>query len=142
MKEGLGDILYFLAMIAFFVISAIAKSKKEKKKVVPPSVPAGYPDESSEQSEFPWLDEAFEENEEPLMTEEPVPEPKPVPDFRRASADRMAASNIQMKAPREHKIFIYSEVEGSESDGSYWDEEEFDLKKAMIFSEILKRPDL
>jgi hypothetical protein len=38
--------------------------------------------------------------------------------------------------------FEYSEVDGTHDTDSYWDYEEFDLKKAVVFSEILKRPEL
>ncbi len=139
MKEGLGDILYFLAMIAFFVISAIVKSKKAKKNAVPPSEPSGQSEEGHRSSGFPWLDDVFRDEEEELSAEEEV---KPAPVFEGLASRRDATLNIQKKEPVKREMFKYSEVEGSEFGGSYWDEEEFDLERAIIFSEILKRPEL
>jgi hypothetical protein len=142
MKEGLGDILYFLAMIAFFVISSIAKSKKAKKKVVPPPQQEGFPDENepANSSNFPWLDDFFQDEEEEIpaqatesgyetVYETPITKQGPVLEEE---------SNITPK----RELFKYSEVENSEHEDSYWDEEEFDLRRAIVFSEILKRPEL
>ena len=155
MKENLGDILYFLAMIAFFVISAIAKSKKAKKKVVPPPKPVEKPEKNvgdGGSSGFPWLDEIFKEEEQEVV-EEQVPDTgteteavKEVPvDDRieiKVMKEELVDDRIEIdEVVFEHENFIYSTVE-SEDGGSYWDEEEFDLRRAVIFSEILKRPEL
>jgi len=134
MKEGLGDILYFLAMIAFFVISAIAKSKKGKKNVVTPPQPSGSTDGGSE---FPWFDDVFKDEEESPAIEE----------VESAIAyERIPVSEeteiVQKDVRKKREAFKYSEVEGSEFEGSFWDDEEFDLKRAIVFSEILKRPEL
>lgn len=145
MKEGLGDILYFLAMIAFFVISAIAKSKKAKKKVVPPSKPFDHPampKKGAGNSGFPWLDEIFKEESEDVVTEtvqEPEPEPELVAEevVIEVETDRKVKNNIK----KQKQPFDHYDVKDSDQEGSYWDEEEFDLRKAVIFSEILKRPE-
>ena len=146
MKEGLGDILYFLAMIAFFVISSIAKSKKAKKKGVPPVEPVNYPDENEESSERPdlqWLNDVFKEEEEITPAPEQVtPTPPPAYENLSTAQNNIVKEAKSSKVSKKRELFKYSEVEGSESDGSYWNDEEFDLKRAIIFSEILKRPEL
>ncbi len=141
MKEGLGDILYFLAMIAFFVISAISKSKKAKKKVVPPPKPFDHPampKKGAGNSGFPWLDEIFEEESEDIVTET-VQEPEPVNEevIIEVENDQKAKNIIK----KQKQPFDHYDVKDSDQEGSYWDEEEFDLRKAVIFSEILKRPE-
>ena len=143
MKEGLGDILYFLAMIAFFVISAISKSKKAKKKVVPASKPFDHPvmpKKSEGSSGFPWLDEIFEEDEanvEQETVQGTEPEPVAVEVIREVETNGEVKDNIK----KQEQPFDYYDVKGSDQEGSYWNEEEFDLRKAVIFSEILKRPE-
>ena len=143
MKEGLGDILYFLAMIAFFVISSIAKSKKAKKNAAPApeAEPENYPDgteATDEDHRFPWLDDIFNDEEE----KETLQEETPTPPVFESLSEKHYQSTKKENTPKKREIFQYSEVEDSGSAGSYWDEEEFDLRRAVIFSEILKRPEL
>ena len=144
MKEGLGDILYFLAMIAFFVISSIAKSKKAKKQAVPPSEPTGYPEDTETSGEdssgFPWLDDIFQDEEEEPPVAETMPET--MPGYENMAVEPKPAYTEETANTKKREAFVYSEIDDSDGTGSFWDEEEFDLRKAIVFSEILKRPEL
>ena len=156
MKDGLGDILYLVAMAALFIFSSIMKARKAKKN--PPPQPA--PDQSD-----PWADEEEETlpKFEDIFRTQPVtkvPEPAPAPvaaDVRSDIVMERAKITEQMFAAQQPTVaaatgqpaevamesdFEYSEVDGTHDSESYWDYEEFDLKRAVVFSEILKRPEL
>jgi len=155
MKDGLGDILYLVAMAALFIFSSIMKARKAKKN--PPPQPA--PDQSA-----PWADEEEETlpKFEDIFRTQPVtkvPEPAPAPVAADVRSDivmereriteqmfstqqpaAMGPDNKNKQILKEE--FEYSEVDGTHDSESYWDYEEFDLKRAIVFSEILKRPEL
>ena len=156
MKDGLGDIMYLVAMAALFIFTSIMKSRKAKENL--PSQPA--PERSD-----PWEDEEEEPlpNFEDIFRTQPVtkvPEPAPAPVVAESRTDLVKEREEitrQMFAAQQPTVsdqrtqsadvvvgsdFEYSEVDGTHDTDSYWDYEEFDLKKAVVFSEILKRPEL
>ena len=156
MKEGLGDILYLVAMAAFFIFSSIIKARKAKRNL---------PHQPSPEKFDPWEDEevvtapTFEDIFRTQPTTK-VPEPAPASvaaEQRRNIVRERESITLQMfdmqtpeamgpEKKKKHSFkdgdFEYSEVDGTHDTDSYWDYEEFDLKKAVVFSEILKRPEL
>jgi len=136
MDERIGDILYLLALVAFFVFSSIMKSKKHKKNIPQPE-PASEESHENEQEEFPTnfddFPDHFDDNiikeEVEIKVERPSTFQKTKTDFRKPAQ------------PKKSEPAVITESK-DESTESFWDEEEFDLRKAVIFSEILKRPEL
>jgi len=75
MKEGVGDILYLLAMAGFFIFSSIMKSRKAKKNLPPQPAPKEFdPWEDEEEESLPNFEEIFKTEPTPK-----VPEPMPIP---------------------------------------------------------------
>ncbi len=156
MKDGLGDILYLVAMAALFIFSSIMKSRKAKKNLPPQPVPEKFdPWEDEEEDTTPTFEDIF--RTQPTTN---IPEPAPVPVVAEGRRDIVKEREMITKqmfstqqpaamGPDSEKkqmfkedSFEYSEVDGTHDTDSYWDHEEFDLKKAVVFSEILKRPEL
>jgi hypothetical protein len=138
--EGIGDILYLLAMLAFFVFSAVMKSRKKKQ------APSAYP--TDEYTEKPnQEDDVLQELRDLFQPKSPTPAPSvreiPVQPVRQEAKTTIPSPSLKRTLktiiPTE-KRNVTIQIEEKE-DGSYWDQEEFDLQKAIVFSEILKRPD-
>ena len=139
MDERLGDILYLLALAAFFIFSSIMKAKKAKKSTLPQPEPADDKEPYEyEQPEFPTNFDDFMDAFDDNVKEAPETKVKKPSTSQRIKTDYPEQSRIAKPKP----ALIIEEYEHSESSESFWDEEEFDLKKAIIFSEILKRPEL
>jgi hypothetical protein len=133
MKTNWGDILYLLAMLAFFIISSIVKSKKKNAAPPVPEPEEDYFPDTPSADPFAGIfddDEEYEQPPEPVRVEtKPVvntPPPSPVKEKVGIITDNSGS-------------FVYNEDHES---GSFWDEEEFDLRRAVVFSEILKRPEI
>ena len=156
MKEGYGDILYLLALVAFFVFSSIMKSRKAKKNM--PAQPAQGEHnswETEQEDSSSDYNDIFETQQSTTITEMAA---APVVAETRSDIVRErekitkqmfgvqqpVATNPDNKNmnPLKESDFAYSEVDGTHDADSYWDNEEFDLKKAIVFSEILRRPEL
>ncbi len=156
MKDGLGDILYLVAMAALFIFSSIMKSRKAKKNLPPQPAPEKFdPWEDEEEDTTPTFEDIF--RTQPTTN---IPEPTPAPVVAKSRTDlvkereeitrqmfaaQQPVASDQRKQPADVAVgsgFEYSEVDGTHDTDSYWDYEEFDLKKAVVFSEILKRPEL
>ena len=152
MKDGLSDILYLVAMAAFFIFSSIMKSRKAKKNLPPQPAPEKFdPWEDEEEDTTPTFEDIFR-----TQSTTKVPEPVPVVAESRSDIvkerEKITRHMFSMQQPeamgpdnqKKLKIredtFEYSKVDDTHEVDSFWDYEEFDLKKAVIFSEILKRP--
>ncbi len=141
MKDGFGDILYLLAMVAFFVFSAVMKSRKAKKKLLSQPEPVSQDSYGHEREDaLEDFDDFFNttENNIGAVKEE---EKRVEKVFVTEPPTRRFDSIYKTRIDRKIEPAFSSDYDIHET-VSFWDEEEFDLKKAVIFSEILKRPEL
>ncbi|NPA36683.1 MAG: hypothetical protein GXO47_07520 [Chlorobi bacterium] len=136
MKSSWGDIVYLLVMVVFFIISSIAKARKKNATPVPhPETEEDMFPDGASPDPFAGI---FDEDEQVHDTKEPVFVPRaesiPVEKSKPVSSSQETAYSQEKE-----KIFSYDD---SEEHGSFWDNEEFDLRRAVVFSEILKRPEI
>lgn len=152
--DSLGDILYILVMIGALIFSVIRKSRNAARKgeVMPEYEVEEYPQEA-----FPpfseWLDdEAIKKPQRDYQNEAEI---QPM------QAERLQHQKLQYKKPdyqsikksdslkRPERITritrkpvhkSLAEEANSYGDSSVWNGESFDLKRAIIYSEIIKRP--
>ncbi len=141
MKEGFSDILYLLAMVAFFIFSAVMKSRKAKKNLPPqPKVGENDPWEYEQEDALPDFEDVFhttESNPDIVKEEEKIVKKVSIAkQFKESYENTHRIGKAKMNQSKSSSAYDLVDT------GSFWDEEEFDLKKAIIFSEILKRPEL
>ncbi|MDG5799551.1 hypothetical protein QA597_04150 [Marinilabiliaceae bacterium ANBcel2] len=144
--DSLGDILYLLIMVAVLVISVIKKPKSDEDVVVP----------ESENDEFPpfddWLDQPKEKNKKKDSDSSERMEPEKMkpekleykrPEYKNITKQKSFKQRDRnpsiMRHPSRKKSLVTEDDITAKSD--LWDSEEIDLKKAVIYSEIIKRPD-
>ncbi len=152
--DSIGDILYILVMIGALIFSVIKKSRGAARKgeVMPEHETEDYPQEA-----FPpfseWLDD--ETMKKPPREYQNEPEIEPM------QAEKLQHQKLQYKKPdyqsikksdslkRPERITritrkpVHKSLEeetDSYDESPVWNGECFDLKKAIIYSEIIKRP--
>lgn len=149
MDDVFGEILYIIIMLAIFIFSAF-----RKKKVAGGNMP--------EEKEFNPMEEIFTPFED--LIEEPEEEPKPpkeeatlssapntIENYPFVKEDYVFTSNTSpedIRRQRKNKKSKRQTVLRSEEENLKFDElsdehllKNFDLRKAVIYSEILKRPE-
>ncbi|WP_439181671.1 hypothetical protein [Carboxylicivirga taeanensis] len=132
--DDIGNILYVLAMVAALVFSAFKKQKQAKKDVTLPSDPPTY----HPMDEEDIVDELRELYQKPKpKKQEPVVEKRKgfVSPF--ANDQRFAKAQEAQKAKKKP---LKVEVLEEEGEDLAFDKEQIDLRQAVIYSEILKRP--
>ncbi len=130
--DDLGNILYILAMLAAVIFSALKKKKQAKgMEQMPDEVPPiHHPmDEDDMVRELKELFKSPKQNQPQPKRRQVVVQPQPV--------NVKQAGNVTSK-PKFSKPII-EEVEEVEDDFVF-DKEQIDLRQAVIYSEILKRP--
>lgn len=135
--DDIGNILYILAMLAALVFSAYKKQKQSKRQQQP------MPEEEHRPAYDPM-------DEDDVLTElkelfgKPKAEPKPV-------VEEAVVQKVEVKPKplviQDEKVSekvkqepIRLEVYDDEPEGFIFDKEQIDLRQAVIYSEILKRP--
>ncbi len=153
MNGALGDILYIVFMIAIVVLSMYKQTKRSQKPDI--AVPDHEKDKHPIES-FPplddWLNDGpFAGNEKlkpdelktsPLRVEKLEPEKLQYTSLKRhriQKKERIKKPELTSKLSYK-KFRVGLGKEESIKEPSYWDDESFDLQKAIIFSEIIKRP--
>lgn len=152
--DSLGDILYILVMIGALIFSVIKKSRGADRngEVVPEHEAGEYPREA-----FPPLSEWFDDEamKKPPLEYQNEPEIEPMqaeklqhqklqyqkPDYQ--SIKKSDSLNRPQRITRITRKPVHNslaEETNSYNDSSVWDGESFDLKRAIIYSEIIKRP--
>lgn len=131
--DDFGDILYVLAMVAALIFSAFKKSKQAKRRPPMPEQNSPSPYNPMDEEE-PVMDEL----RDLFMPKTPKVEPAPKVSKPVQQAPAKPASN----AIHHYKQTERLEVEDldDEGQGFEFDTEDFDLRKAVIYSEILNRP--
>jgi hypothetical protein len=152
--DSLGDILYILVMVGALIFSVIKKSRDaaRNRELVPEHETEEYPQEA-----FPpfseWLDDE--------AMKKPPREYQNETDVQPMQAEKLQHQKLQYKKPdyqsiqksdslkRPERITritrkpvheSLAEEANSYGDSSVWNGENFDLKRAIIYSEIIKRP--
>ncbi|GEM_PF-5894330 len=156
MKEGFGDILYLVAMVGFFIFSAIMKSRKAKKNLPPQPAPKEVdPWENEEEESSPNFEDIFRTVPTTKVLE-PVATPVVaegrsdiVKERERITEQLFSQQQTMRSVSRSQKVDMpmgstieFTEIDETHDSISFWENEEFDLKKAVVFSEILKRPEI
>lgn len=134
-----GDLLYVLIMVAVAVFSIVKKSRGRKEHdVLTPEFEA----DASPEEVFP--PGTFWEGKVKPLIRPPDNKEKKVhrSGFKRIDFNKKRIKNRTitsgLKKRQAPKILL---EEDEQVNFSYWDEEPIDLRKAVIYNEILKRPD-
>jgi hypothetical protein len=137
--DSIGDFLYLILMVGAVIVSVIKKSRDKQKPVPPPTHNAPIDPSDFFPEIRNWLDD-----------EEQAPKPVFVP---------VVEKKTQVKSVPGNSVFTYDSPENlqpgpaivkshysDKTDGSHlpkfnvFDDEQFDLRKAVLYSEIMKRP--
>jgi len=134
--EDFGDYFYIIAMLAAFVFSIFKKQKKAKQNVPAPhgSDQPSY-DPTQEEDILEDLRELFQSKEEqrPKATvQKQAPQATPLHMRNKPSVQSPVSKPKQ-------PIFEDNAIEDEEI-GFEFEKEEIDLRQAVIYSEILRRP--
>ena len=134
--EDFGDILYILAMLAALVFSALRKKKQVKERPNQPVETSRSPFDPFEED-----DNVFDELKEIFRPEEREVEPAPV---IKEEKPKEVLKRIEYKKEKYVPKKVSKTVELIALEEDYDDfsfiEEEVDIRKAVIYSEILNRP--
>jgi hypothetical protein len=155
MEKVPGDIIYILVMLAIFIFSALKKKKRVSEDEIP--VPEREGKSPMDEVFSPFKDIFDDEEEEKKKeTAATTPSPENRKENLRGSPfvkeDYVFTSNTspgdarrqrRNRTPGRQPFLKSGETESIEGEEEAYSEEEewFDLRKAVVFSEILKRPD-
>ncbi|WP_430810646.1 MULTISPECIES: hypothetical protein [unclassified Carboxylicivirga] len=129
--DDLGNILYVLAMLAALVFSALKKKKQVDKS---PPVPGEERPEFDPMAEDDIMGELRELFQSKAKEEQPVVRPavkkEPVR-FEKDLTKQVGKPKVMVKKKEPIRLIEDDEV---------YEQEQIDLRQAVIYSEILKRP--
>ena len=133
-----GDLLYILLMVVAVAFSLIKKAKKQHhESPFPDFKTINLPEEI-----FP--PGMFREEKPKVLTQPPENKDNSVNrlNFRKMDygnrGQKQRTITSELKKRQETKIFLEEEKQIM---SSYWEKEQFDLQNAVIYSEILRRPE-
>ncbi|MCG8580430.1 MAG: hypothetical protein MI866_10960 [Bacteroidales bacterium] len=134
--DDIGNILYILAMLAALIFSAYKKQKQAKKPMQAPDEPV-QPD-----TEAMGEEDVFEELRE--LFQNPKPKPQPVVEQPEKIKKEVPLHMQKKEEPKKNDVPKHKPVElisiDEEEESSGFNKEQIDLRQAVIYSEILKRP--
>ena len=133
--DDFGDILYILAMLAALVFSAIKKSKQSKKRPAAPVETQPDPFDPMEE------DEPIIQDLRDLFKPKPV-KPQPVPEVSKVKTEQakpFQKASLSQTPKRSTKTLDIIDIDETTEDNEFL-EDGIDLRQAVIYSEILKRP--
>ncbi len=152
--DSIGDILYILVMVGALIFSVIKKSRDaaRNRELVPEHETEEYPQEA-----FPpfseWLDDEAmkkppreyqnEADVQPMQTEKLQHQKLQYkkPDYQSIKkSDSLKRPERITRITRKPVHKSLAEEENSYDEPPVWNGESFDLKRAIIYSEIIKRP--
>ncbi len=154
MGESVGDIIYIVVMVAALVVSMIIKAKKAPQDETP--VPQSEMNERESDENFPtfsdWLSGGEGRPKEEIEVS-PIPsqQSKNIPyegmkshlsaSYHKAKQkEEIERSEGVSQTPPKSVPRRLAAIEEIESEASIWFKDPQDLRRAMIYSEILKRP--
>lgn len=129
--EDLGDIIYVVAMIIAVAYSAFRKAQKNKRTSPLPNEDRHPLDDSMDEEE-PYIDDLRElfKPQAPKPVTEPVKEkPKTQPLFQQAQREKVVSKPIKVV-----------DLETKQEEEPEFEQDQIDLRQAVIYSEILNRP--
>nr|WP_319400193.1 hypothetical protein [uncultured Carboxylicivirga sp.] len=136
--EDFGDILYILVMLGALVFSVIRKAQQAKNNVPKPNSNAENPYDPMDEEE-PLMEELRE-----MFSKPKAPQPQPVfekPKVEVKSVTKPIVKPINRPSLDRKSTKPLEVIETEEEhDGFVFDLEEIDMRKAVIYSEILNRP--
>jgi len=133
--DDFGDILYILAMLAALVFSAIKKSKQSKKRPAAPVETQPDPFDPMEE------DEPIIQDLRDLFKPKPV-KPQPVPEVSKVKTEQakpFQKASLSQTPKRSTKTLDIIDIDET-TEANEFLEDGIDLRQAVIYSEILKRP--
>ena len=147
MGESLGDILYIVFMVVALVVSVIIKAKKAPHEETP--VPQSEMKEVESDEDFPTFSDWLSGKEERLNETETVVSPTPTkqPDNIPYTRMRSHLSESYHHTKRAEELKRSEgvpqtppKIDEVELEASEWFNDPQDLRRAVIYSEILRRP--
>jgi hypothetical protein len=154
MDKAPGDIIYIIVMLAIFIFSALKKKKRVNEDEIP--VPEREVENPMEEVLSPFEDilrddEGKKKEDVAVTTSSSENRQKNLRGTPFVKKDYVFTSNTlpgdarrqrKNRASGRQSFFKSEKKEFFEEEEPYREEEEwFDLRKAVVFSEILKRPD-
>lgn len=158
--DGIGEIIYIIIMLVIFIFSALKRKKPERNDM---PMPEDQESRSPFDEVFSPFKEIFEDEEpvpqkspqQPIAEEQPVPPGKQIRDLKDApfvKEDYVFTANTspadarrqrKNRAPGRQEKLKSEEIDAlkTEEDGRAVNHDWFKLREAVIYSEILKRPD-
>lgn len=149
-----GDILYILVMIGALVLSVLKKSRSKEQQGdgMPENEASPFPEEA-----FPpfgeWLEDERRPQAQPTNTSEAIPQPMKAeklepqklnykkPDYQSIKrSDSLKRAEQITRITRRPETKILEDEDDSYNTSSWLKEERYDWRKAVIYSEVLKRP--
>ena len=134
--DDLGNILYILVMLGALIFSAFRKQKQAKR-------PQPMPEDEHRPTYSP-MDEDDVLSELKDLFNQPKEQPRPVveqPPVQKAVIKPPVQTVHKEKPKSKHsKNDVELEDLNTTGDGFEFDKEQIDLRQAVIYSEILKRP--
>ena len=151
MENGIGNILYIILMVIVLALSMLKKAKSPGSEDT--SMPEREVDESPGEA-FPRFDDWFDKKED--VRQEPVKRPniQPVPakklEYQPLEYKKIGYSLPSKRVPIKKRTVAKQNVmqtvrksvtkEEPAELTTFWEREPIDLKRAIIYSEIIKRP--
>ena len=133
--DDFGDILYILAMLAALVFSAIKKSKQSKKRPAAPVETQPDPFDPMEEDE-PIIQDLRDLFKPKPVKSQPVPE---VSKIKTEQAKPFQKESLSQTPKRSTKTLDIIDIDETTEANDFL-EDGIDLRQAVIYSEILKRP--
>lgn len=137
--DSIGDFLYLILMVGAVIVSLLRKNKKEVPPMANPKPERDIKDLFPEMRN--WMED---EEDEEVKDEEPVPvvaTPKSTPFVPIESPVFTFDSPENYQQGRSTVKTAPMELESLDEDReSLFDDEPFDARKAILYSEIMKRP--
>ena len=150
MSDSIGDILYIVVMVVALIFSIYKKSRANSQDgTIVPEREVGDPFDEA----FPTFNRSLLEDEEPEerpLKHPPRPTQATQPEkitYQKIAYQRLEKSGsldrperITRISPKSnHRKSIVQKVEDYQH--FFWDDEPLDLRNAIIYAEIIKRPD-
>lgn len=132
-----GDILYIVFVIVSILFGALGKARKKKK-----AQPVQYEQNRNEDNEFNWEDllESYSSTKEDVQEKyEPVEDVAPKSEKISRSEPIIDEKRPLTKTKTQNSLTPSQDIIFDEDDNEA--NSEIDLRQAIIYSEILKRPE-
>lgn len=138
--KNFGDYFYILIMVGVFIFSIIKNTRKKEEQTPSSNPNRRIPDVLEEV--FPDIRNWMDDEEETQVVPEPVPviqTLETIPPTTHFTYDSPENAQPTRGITRQTVISAPMELESDQESMTLWDEP-IDLRKAVLYAEILKRP--